>query len=72
VNNRVDGRISIRDVGDPARKLLQFRTVYDVRSAARDARARGSVRLALIVGLVDGAARIVDQKEWTAASQAGP
>jgi ketosteroid isomerase-like protein len=66
---QLDGDVSVEDGNAPNTKLVRYRCVYHVGSAARNVHATGTTTTTLVVTLIDGALRIVDQKESVKAAR---
>jgi len=57
------GDIAVADADASGRTAVTFKSAYTVGSPVRAAHATGTLESTLIVARIDGAARIVDQKE---------
>jgi ketosteroid isomerase-like protein len=66
---QLEGDVSVEDGNAPNTKLVRYRCVYHVGSAARNVHATGTTTTTLVVTLIDGALRIVDQKESVKAAR---
>lgn len=66
---QLDGDVSVEDGNAPNTKLVRYVSVYHVGSAARNVHATGTTTTTLVVTLIDGRLRIVDQKESVKATR---
>jgi hypothetical protein len=63
VTLQLDGGVSVEAAAAPNAKRVRFTVDYRVASDARHASATGSTATTLTIALIDGALKVVDQKE---------
>ena len=63
IAHRLEGDVVIEEGSAPATRLVRFGTTYDVRSPARKAHAAGRTENVWIVQAVDGALKVINEKQ---------